>query len=329
MIEIFERLTGWVDRQLGISPEVLLRLLGTIAVIFAYLVVVRVGRRIAGKTVEDAASRYQIGKATRYVSGFIAFGLLVKIWVQGVAGLATYFGLLSAGLALALQDAIANLAGWLFVVARRPFTVGDRIQIGAHAGDVVDIRLFQFTLLEIGNWVDGDQSTGRVIHVPNGWVFKNPVMNYDKGFRYVWHEIAVTVSFESNWRHAKAVLTKAVNDHAEHLTVDAQEQIERATERYHLRFSKLTPVVWTSVVESGVKLTLRYLCKPRDRRSSSNEMWEAILDEFGRLPDIEFAYPTIRRFDNAVEGKPEARSSLLPDAETILSGAARAKTERA
>jgi small-conductance mechanosensitive channel len=298
-----ERLTTWLETSLGISSEAQLRLLASLLIIFGYVFATRVGRRIVARTVEDVSSRYQIGKATGYIAGFIALAALARTWVQGVTGFATYLGLLSAGVAVALQDPIINLAGWLFIVARRPFSVGDRIQIGPHAGDVVDIRVFQFTLLEIGNWVDGDQSTGRVIHIPNGWTFKNSVANYDRGFRYIWNEIEVVVTFESNWRRAKDVLTRTVTDHAEHLTADATAQIKEAAEHYHIKFSKLTPVVWTTVVDNGVRLTMRYLCKPRDRRRSEGEIWEAVLDELGQMHDVDLAYPTTRYFLNPREGK--------------------------
>jgi small-conductance mechanosensitive channel len=74
----------------------------------------------------------------------------------------TYLGLVSAALVIALQDPITNFVGWVFIISRRPFEIEDRIQIGEDAGDVIDIRFFQFSLNEIGNWVDADQSTGRI-----------------------------------------------------------------------------------------------------------------------------------------------------------------------
>ncbi len=103
-------------------------------------------------------------------------------------------GLFTAGLAIALKDPLTNLAGWLFIVFRKPFIVGDRIQIGPHAGDVVDIRPFQFTILEIRNWVDADQSTGRMIHLPNAKVFVEAQANYSLGFNYIWNEIVVRLT---------------------------------------------------------------------------------------------------------------------------------------
>jgi small-conductance mechanosensitive channel len=307
-----ERFGAFLAGQLGLDPGTITRLTLTLVVLVVYLFVRQVSRKVVARTVEDSLSRYQVTNALSYLFGGLALIALIRVWFQELTGLATYLGLLSAGIAIALQDALTNLAGWVFILTRRPFRVGDRIQIGAHAGDIIDIRIFRFVMLEIGNWVDGDQSTGRVIAVPNGWVFKNSVASYDDGFGYVWNELSVTVTFESDWRKAKEVLTRAVTEHAEKLSEDAKERIAMAADRYHIKFSKLTPVVWTKMTEHGVTLTMRYLCKPRERRSSSSEVWEAVLEAIHPLPDVDFAYPTTRRFDNVIEGKPDARAMPLP-----------------
>ncbi|MBZ0199912.1 MAG: mechanosensitive ion channel family protein [Ignavibacteriaceae bacterium] len=80
-----------------------------------------------------------------------------------------------------------------FILERKPFTVGDRIQTGDVAGDVIDLRIFRFTRMEISNWVDAEQRTGRTIHVPNGKVFTEWQANYSTGFQYIWNEISVLV----------------------------------------------------------------------------------------------------------------------------------------
>lgn len=312
MFDHLSNVTRWLGDRIGISGDAQLRIIATLIVLVSYAIVVRLARRLAQRTVADVTSRYWILKASSYALGLIAVAILFRVWAQGVTGIATYLGLLSAGIAVALQDPLINLAGWLFVVTRRPFEVGDRIEIGTHAGDVVDIRIFQFTLLEIGNWVAAEQSTGRVVHVPNGWVFKHPVANYDKGFRYVWHEIPVVVTFESDWRLAKDVLLRICTERAEHLSSDATRRINEAAERYRIRLAKLTPVVWTSAVDHGVRLTMRYLCKPRERRVSEHVMWEAILTEFAKLDDVDLAYPTTRFFDNPREGKRPRGAPVAP-----------------
>jgi small-conductance mechanosensitive channel len=295
-----------VDRTaeaLGVSPESLGRLVGTFGIIVLWVVLGRLARRVAARTVEDAASRFHVTRMSGYVIGAIALLVIAKLWVQDVTGVATYLGLVSAGIAIALQDPLTNLAGWLFILIRRPFRVGDRIQVGTHAGDVVDIRPFRFLMLEIGNWVHADQGTGRLLHVPNGSVFKNAVANYDEAFGFIWNEIEVTVTFESDWRKAKQTLEEILAVQAETIDAQVKQRIDAAAHVLHIRLPKVTPVVWTSVTDSGIRLTMRYLCKARARRSSGTEIWEKVLDAFAVLPHVDFAYPTTRRFDNAKEGK--------------------------
>ena len=302
----FDRFESAVQTWLGLEPPVTESLLSTAAVLLAYLGFARLGRRVTARIVSDASVRFQVDKAVGYFLFGAVFLAVLKIWVHGVTGLATYLGLLSAGLAIALQDPVANFAGWLFIIVRRPFGVGDRIQIGQHTGDVVDIRPFRFVMMEVGNWVKAEQSTGRVIHVPNSLIFKSPVANYDEAFGYIWNELEVTVTMESDWKSAKAELLRIVAEHAEHLSADVTERIRLAADSLHIKFGKVTPVVWTSVVDDGVRLSARYLCKPRDRRGSSSEIWESVLEAFAKMPHVDFAYRTNRVFNNRTEGKPGA-----------------------
>ncbi|NEP19288.1 MAG: mechanosensitive ion channel, partial [Leptolyngbya sp. SIO4C1] len=166
--------------------------------------------------VSDLRLAYRWRKSVGYATSAIAILVAGGPWLPAIRDLSTFLGIIGAGLAVALKEPISDVVGWIFVLVRQPFHVGDRIQIGDHAGDVIDIRIFQFTLMEIGNWVDTDQSTGRVIHVPNGKVFQEPIANYSKGFQYLWNEIPVLITFESDWEKAKALLLEVANEHAEH-----------------------------------------------------------------------------------------------------------------
>ncbi|MFN2237371.1 MAG: mechanosensitive ion channel family protein, partial [Anaerolineales bacterium] len=229
-----------------------------------------------------------------YLSIVIVLG---SIWLDDLSNLVTYLGLVSAGVAIALSDPITNIAGWLFIFLRGPFKVGDRIQIGEHAGDVIDSRIFQFTLLEIGNWVDADQSTGRMIHIPNRKVFSDPLANYSKGFQFIWNEIPVLVTFESDWRKAKTLLNSIISRHEQEFRQDVEQQLQSTAQDFLIFTPTTTPIVYTSVRDSGVLLTIRYLCKPHERRSTAEVVWEEILGKFEAHPDIQLAYPTTRFFD--------------------------------
>jgi len=168
---------------IGLDSQTWERLLWSLVLLVSAIALNLLVRRVVQRQVEDTARRYSIKKATNYTLGFVVLLVLVLVWTRGGTGVATYLGIVSAGLAIALQDPLINLAGWIFVVVRRPFGVGDRIDI-------------------------------------------------------------------------------------------------------------------------GVTLTLRYLCEPRRRRSTANDIWESILDAFSDAQGVEFAYPTTRYYDNRLEGKP-------------------------
>src|SRR5699024_7489229 len=162
--------------------------------------------RMINKHMPEAREQYKWRKNLTYVFAFIGFLVVGRIWFEGLQSLATFLGLLSAGLAIALKDPISDLAGWLFILWRKPLEVGDRIQLGDVKGDVIDVRIFKFTVLEIGNWVRGDQSTGRLIHLPNHLIFSDSLANYTSDFDFIWNELKVLLTFESDWEKAKKIL---------------------------------------------------------------------------------------------------------------------------
>ena len=281
------------------------RFLLTLAVLAGIWLLRRLVRVVVYHRFAEETRVYQLEKFVSYVAAVLMVLSVGRIWwSEGFQSLATVFGLLSAGLAIALQDLIKDMAGWVFILTRTPFRVGDRIQVGDDAGDVVDIRLFQFTLNEIGNWVQADQSTGRVIHINNSVVFTQSLANYTRGFEYIWHEIPVMITFESDWKKAKQILLHLVMEQQGDFSSTASKKLRRAARHYMIYYKTLTPTVYTSVADSGVVLTIRYLTDPRRRRGTTQALWEAILDEFAKHPDIDLAYPTQRFYNNVTEGKP-------------------------
>ena len=297
--------SNWI----GLDALVLGDLLATAGLVAAFFLL-RVGlSALTRRNLNDGRSRYAVRKA---VSGALTVGLIIGlaiVWTDVGPGIATYLAILSAGIAVSLGDPLANLAGWLFIVTRQPFRLGDRIEINEQRGDIVDIGLFQFSMVEIGNWVDADQSTGRLMHVPNAWVFKHSSFNYTLGFEFIWDEIPVTVTFESNWREAKKILTEIVGRAGVDVSQDqAEGELTETASHYDVQYTYLTPIVWTAVADIGVTLTMRYVCRPRRRRATAAQIWEEVLDAFGERDDIDFAYPTTRFYDNRAEGKSDARA---------------------
>ena len=249
---------------------------------------------LIAKNTKDPKTVYYSKRIIGYGYAFLLIILLGSVWIKGFGSVGTYLGIVSAGVAIALHETIANIAGWFFILWRKPFVIGDRIQIGETKGDVIDLRLFQFSLVEVGNWVEAEQSTGRIIHIPNSHVLKERTANYHGGFNYIWNEIQVLVTFESNWRKTREILEKIAKEKIESSSRQAEMQLRQAAERYMIHFSKLTPAVYMSARDSGVLFSIRYMINPRQKRGSEQSLWEEILSEFEKYPEIELAYPTTR-----------------------------------
>ncbi len=296
-----------VEAYFGLTSGTIDRLLLIGLAIALYFILRSLARRILRNQIHDPQRRYVATKTITYI---LALGLLVailRIWFGRFVGVLSYLGIVSAGLAIALQKPIVNLAGWLYIITRRPFSVGDRIEIEGCRGDVIDVRLFAFTMIEIGQWVSADQATGRTVHVPNGWVFDKSVANYLQGFDYIWNEIPVTITSESNWRKARDILEAIVEKHSPVSGESIQQQVGRGAERFVIYQHDLRPAVWVSLSDWGTTLTLRYLCPPRKRRRMANDISEAVLAAFEQAGEIDIAYPTYRIFRNDQEGKPALR----------------------
>ncbi len=289
---------GWVQIVQGLreqlGTQVQWRLAISIFIIVGVWLFTWLGLRLLWSKRHDPVTRYRWQKTLHYFAVVFVVVSLGILWLEGLQSLATFIALASAGLAVALRELFVDFTGWLFIIWRHPFGVGDRIQIGTWAGDVVDIRWFQFTILEITNWVDADQSTGRVVHIPNGMVFREPLANYTRGFAYVWNEIPVRLTFDSDWRKAKAILLQIAEPHSHEAAAEAERHLREEVREYLIFYNNFAPAVYTRGREFGILLTLRYLCRPRQRRGTEHTIWEEILTAFAAEPDIHFAYPTWR-----------------------------------
>ncbi|MBN1870755.1 MAG: mechanosensitive ion channel [Candidatus Omnitrophica bacterium] len=250
--------------------------------------------RVINKRVKDIKTRYAVRKNTVYVVSLVLLLVLFVIWIQSINSLTILLGVASAGLALALQEVILSIAGWFLIILRHPFEAGDRIEINGIRGDVIDIRIFQTSVLEIGNWVHADQSTGRIVHFPNSFVFKHATYNYNREFEFIWNEIPILLTFESDWKRGREIMMAHAKNLAEGLEAEVSRKIEAMRNRYMIYYGKLTPIVYVDIKDSGVELTLRYLTEAKKRRSTQDQLCQAILEDFRKEPNVKLAYPTYR-----------------------------------
>ena len=299
---MLDNITTWIQDFTGLVPNTQHKILISIsAIIILWLLRFLIKNIIWDKT-QKVETRYRWRKTTGYIYMLLVFLVLFRVWFNPNWDIVNIVALVAAAVILSLQDLIRSIAGWFALIWTRPFQVGDRIQVGdGITGDVIDIRVFKFSLNEVGNWVHADQSTGRVMHVPNSVVLDKTIINFTETFPYIWIELPVLITFESNWQDAKVVLQGIAENRSQKVSNNAQSKIKEASKHYMIYYKKLTPIVYTSLDSCGVLLTMRLLVEPHKRRNCEHDIWENVLVEFAQHKDIDFAYPTQRFYNSLAE----------------------------
>ncbi len=225
---------------------------------------------------------YTVRKITGSVITMLTALLLFGIWVQRMGDLSVALGILAAGIAFALQEVIGSIAGWITIISGRPFSVGDRIESGGIRGDVVDINILRTTLMEIGNWLNGDHNTGRIVTLSNASLFKEPLYNYSAHLNFVWDEIQIPVTYESDWKQAVEIMTDSVHNHPlyQELLPKAEKQHRDARRKLAVKMTSLEPKVYVKLTDNWIELGLVYPVNTDLRRTLRSEISQHILDEF-------------------------------------------------
>lgn len=252
---------------------------------------------VFAKRLQDNKARYGFRKAMSLILILLVSVVLLRIWVPNPQALLVAYGVVAAGIAVALQDLVKNLAGSLTVFLGGVFSVGNRIEMNGVTGDVIDIGLFNTTLLETRKWIDGDQATGRIVTVPNGSVLHSPVQNYTKQHGYLWDELVVVVTAESNWSEAMRLLGEIGQEHTEEFIDAANRSLTQLETHYYVEGHVLHPNVYITTNVDGYALTLRYVVDARKRRSTNSHIWGHILRVFEERSDILIAPKTFAHFD--------------------------------
>ncbi len=237
---------------------------------------------IINRISDDSPNIYTIRKVSSYIITSLSALLLFGIWIQRLGDLSVALGILGAGLAFALQEVIGSIAGWTTIITGKPFTIGDRIETGSIRGDVIDISILRTTLMEIGNWLDGDHNTGRIVTLSNAFLFKEPLFNYSVHLNFVWDEISIPVTFESNWKKAIELMGSAVREHSayQELLPKAEKQRRAARRKLAVKMTSLEPRVYVKITDNWIALGLVYPVDTELRRTFRSQINQELLSEF-------------------------------------------------
>jgi small-conductance mechanosensitive channel len=248
--------------------------------------------KVGSGRISDKQTRYTLNKVFYVLSIIIFLVISTLLVVSDPSSLLVALGIIGAAIAFALQDVFKNFVGSIIIMAGSLFRVGDRIEIEGFYGDVMDIGLMNSTLMEIREWVDGDQATGRISLVPNGLVITHTVQNYTKDHSFIWDEIFIPVTYDSNWRKAITIISEVISRETDEVTRRAEEEIERLGEKYYLSRSVTQPAVYLKFTDNWIALYARYTTDVRSRRVVNTRLSRLILERLEAEPDITVASQT-------------------------------------
>jgi small-conductance mechanosensitive channel len=234
-----------------------------------------------------ADARYKVRKFVVFC-GYLAILLFLAILFEDRLGRLSFaLGVAGAGVAVALQDVLASIAGAFSIGFSKLYTVGDRVQIGDTRGDVIDIGLLRTTLMETGNWVSKDLYNGRIARIPNSTVLKGSVFNYSQGFRFIWDEIKVVLTGTSDSQLARAMLLRVAKEAIGEYLFEAQSSWKTMSENYQSENPPLEPTVALAVNSGSLEFTVSYVVDYTKRTAMQDQLFtkiaEEVADSSGRL----------------------------------------------
>ncbi len=252
-------------------------------------------------------NRYRAKKFSTFIGYLLIIVLITVVFSDRLRGLTVALGVAGAGIAFALQEVIASFAGWLAIMFGGFYKTGDRVQLGGIKGDVMDIGVLRTTLMETGQWVDGDLYNGRIVLIANSYVFKEPVFNYSGDFPFLWDEIKIPIQYGSNYDKAESILKTAGIEVAGDLTQRSQERWHAMQNKYRLEEAQTEPMVSLTANDNWVEYTLRYVVNYKKRRATKTALFKKILKEVEATNgEIKFASATFQLVEGSeIKVKPE------------------------
>lgn len=245
------------------------------------------------RKITDSRSRYTATKLISIIELVLILAIIALIWVTDIQALMVFFGIIGAGIAIALQDLFKNFAGSLTILLTGTYSVGDRIEIDGRYGDVMDIGIMNTTMMEIRGWVAGDQATGRLIIIPNGKMLTQSVQNFTRDHSFLWDEIQIPVTNESDWKRAITILTSIAEEETSGISQIAEKEIERIGEKFYLPKKDISPAVYITQTDNWILLSVRFVTYARERRAVRSRLNRLIIEAFEGEQNIEIASETM------------------------------------
>ena len=284
---------------------IILKLLSSLLVLLLMMVTHRVLRNVLKARVKDPTQAHTLNMLVRNSIFLVGSAVILLIWLGAGSDLTVAMGILGAGIAFASQEVIGSFAGYVNIVTGSLFRIGDRVRIGHVTGDVLDVSILRTTVMEIGEWVQADQYTGRLVTVANRVVFSDPVFNYTQHWPYLWDEITIPITYNSDWRRAGELMVEHGREYTAHLQTQAEAKLRSLGDAYPVHEATVEPTLYLVMTDNWIELTLRYVVEAQARRQVKAQLHHELLQHFESEAEITVASATFE-----IVGFPPLKSDL-------------------
>jgi small-conductance mechanosensitive channel len=257
---------------------------------FVILIAARVAEKIIAKRPQIEAAKYNLIRLNRLLTVILIIMVGISVLFENWYTAAVSLGLFSLLLGFALQTPITSLIGWLYIVIRTPYHVGDRIQIEDFKGDVVEISYLDTTLWEFGgDYLTNDLPSGRLIRVPNSLVLQSAVFNYSwRKFPYIWNEIPFHIAYESDLNYVEQTLREAtkaeLGDEVAQRIHELKDLIEQ-TPVDELDIKEYPYITFRTNTNTWLEASVTYLVEPKQAANLRTRILKRALRELLKEPD--------------------------------------------
>lgn len=237
------------------------------------------------KSIKSNDNKYRARKAVNFTGYFLILSIVLFVYSDKLGNIGVALGVAGAGIAFALQEVIVSFAGWVNIVVSGVVSVGDRVKIADVKGDVIDIGVMSTTIMEVGDWVDGDLYNGRIVTLANSFVFKEKVHNYSAEYPFLWDEITIPIRLESDYKLTRNVFLTAVTEICGDYATASSERWGQLAYKYRVEDAQVQPMVTLKFNENWITYTLRYIVDFKKRRSTKDLIYTRLLNEIANHSD--------------------------------------------
>ena len=310
-VKFIEDFCEYLSRTTTINKDVVLVIIISIVIMLSFSLIKYISKKFISKKVEDSRTVYFINQSQQILLNLIEITLLLALWSNYFKNLVTLISVVSAAMTIALREFILNFFCGLYIRIKKPFKVEDRIDIDGLKGDVMNISALSFEVLEVSTKEENGQSTGAVVSFPNSIVITKPIKNVNKGFKYVWNELTISVCLDCDLVKNKQELYKIVNGNEtiKNIPRKMMSEIQSISSDKRVYFNKYDPIIYTKIVDDHIELTIRYLMHPKKARFIESVIWNKIYIAFkeGKINLFLGVNGPELNFDNVDEEKYKAK----------------------